>query len=150
MADLLSPEQIKMYKEAFSVFDKNGRGLISTKELGVVLRSLGQNPTEAELTDLIAEVDQDGNGEIDFNEFLLMMAKRSKDAETMEQALEAFRVFDKNNKGVISLNDLKNILQNLGEKLTPAEVDALLVDVQLNGNNEFDYREFVETVFNSL
>lgn len=150
MVDLLSPEQIKMYKEAFSVFDKNGRGLISTKELGVVLRSLGQNPTEAELTDLIAEVDQDGNGEIDFNEFLLMMAKRSKDAETMEQALEAFRVFDKNNKGVISLNDLKNILQNLGEKLTPAEVDALLVDVQLNGNNEFDYREFVETVFNSL
>ncbi len=40
MEDLLSPEQIKMYKEAFSVFDKNGRGLISTKELGIVLRSL--------------------------------------------------------------------------------------------------------------
>lgn len=150
MVDLLSPEQIKMYKEAFSVFDKNNRGLVSTKELGVVLRSLGQNPSEAELTDLIAEVDQDGNGEIDFNEFLLMMAKRSKDADTMEQAMEAFRVFDKNNRGVITVNDLKNVLQNIGEKLTPKEVEDLLDGIQISANGEFDYKEFVESVFSNL
>lgn len=150
MADLLSPDQIKMYREAFSVFDKNNRSMISTKELGVVLRSLGQNPTEAELADLISEVDQDGNGEIDFNEFLLMMAKKSKDTESMEQSLEAFKVFDKNNKGTISFNDLKNILQNLGERLSPADVEDLLKDLQLTGANEFNYKEFVESIFNNL
>lgn len=55
-SSLLQPE----FKEAFSLFDKDGDGTITTKELGTVMRSLGQNPTEAELQDMINEVDADG------------------------------------------------------------------------------------------
>lgn len=54
------------------------KGTITTKELGTVMRSLGQNPTEAELQDMINEVDVDGNGIIDFPEFLSLMAKKMK------------------------------------------------------------------------
>ena len=56
MADQLSNEQIAEFKEAFSLFDKDGDGSIATKELGTVMRSLGQNPTEAELQDMVNEV----------------------------------------------------------------------------------------------
>ena len=51
---------ITEFKEAFSLFDKDGDGTVTTKELGTVMRSLGQNPTEAELQDMINEVDADG------------------------------------------------------------------------------------------
>ncbi len=47
-------------KEAFQLFDKDGNGTISTKELGMAMRSLGQNPTEAELQDMSNDVDTDG------------------------------------------------------------------------------------------
>ncbi len=55
-ACLLFPE----YKKAFEIFDKDGDGSIATKELGYVMRSLGQNPTESELLDIINKADIDG------------------------------------------------------------------------------------------
>ena len=56
------------------------------------MRSLGQNPTEAELQDMINEVDADGNGTIDFPEFLTLMARKMKDTDSEEEILEAFKV----------------------------------------------------------
>jgi hypothetical protein len=61
-------------------------GTITTKELGTVMRSLGQNPTEAELQDMINEVDADGNGTIDFPEFLNLMARKMKVGSLAERA----------------------------------------------------------------
>ena len=81
MADQLTKEQIGEYKMVFSLFDKDGDGSITTNELGTVLRLLGQNPTEVELEDLINEVDANGNGTIDFPEFLTMMARKMKDTD---------------------------------------------------------------------
>ena len=53
------------------------------------MRSLGQNPTEAELQDMVNEVDADGNGTIDFPEFLTMMARKMKDTDSEEELKEA-------------------------------------------------------------
>ena len=115
MADQLTEEQIAEFKEAFSLFDKDGDGTITTKELGTVMRSLGQNPTEAELQDMVNEVDADGNGTIDFPEFLTMMARKMKDTDSEEELKEAFRVFDKDGSGSITVKELAQSLQGFYE-----------------------------------
>merc|ERR1712216_988020 len=115
-----------MGKEAFSLFDKDGDGTITTKELGTVMRSLGQNPTEAELADMINEVDADGSGTIDFPEFLNLMAKKMKDTDSEEEIKEALKVFDKDGNGFISAAELRHVMTNLGEKLTDEEVDEMI------------------------
>ena len=66
----LTKEQVAEFKEAFLIFDTDGSNAISTSELGQVMKSLGQNPTDAELRELINEYDADGNGTLDFAEFL--------------------------------------------------------------------------------
>jgi len=132
MADQLTEEQIAEFKEAFSLFDKDGDGTITTKELGTVMRSLGQNPTEAELQDMINEVDADGNGTIDFPEFLSLMARKMKDTDTEEELIEAFKVFDRDGNGFISAAELRHVMTNLGEKLTDEEVDEMIREAWTN------------------
>ena len=59
-------------------------------------------------------VDADGNGTIDFPEFLTMMARKMKDTDSEEEILEAFKVFDKDGNGFISAAELRHIMTNLG------------------------------------
>ena len=143
-AEGLTEEQINEFKEAFSLFDKDGDGCITSKELGTVMRSLGQNPTEAELKDIINEVDADGNGTIDFSEFLSMMAKKMKDTDNEDEIREAFRVFDKDGNGFISAAELRHVMTNLGEKLTDEEVDEMIHEADVDGDGQINYQEFVK------
>ena len=99
MAENLSDEKIAEFRSAFEVFDRDKDGKISKKELGTVMRNLGQNPTEVELTEMINEVDIDGNGTIDFREFLGLMVRKIKETEMDDELIEAFKVFDENGNG---------------------------------------------------
>ena len=140
----LTEEQIAEFKEAFSLFDKDGDGTITTKELGTVMRSLGQNPTETELQEMINEVDADGNGTIDFPEFLVMMERKMKDTDSEEEIKEAFRVFDKDGNGFISAAELKHVMTNLGEILSDAEIDTMIAEADLDVDGQVNYEEFVK------
>ena len=125
---------------------RNAPGCITTKELGTVMRSLGQNPTEAELQDMIAEVDADGNGTVDFPEFLSLMARRMKDSDSEEELKEAFRVFDKDQNGFISAAELRHVMANLGERLTDAEVDEMVREADVDGDGRINFDEFVKVM----
>ncbi|OVA13788.1 EF-hand domain [Macleaya cordata] len=122
------------------------KSCITTKELGTVMRSLGQNPTEAELQDMINEVDADGNGTIDFPEFLNLMARKMKDTDSEEELKEAFRVFDKDQNGFISAAELRHVMTNLGEKLTDEEVDEMIREADVDGDGQINYEEFVKVM----
>ncbi len=144
MAENLSDEKIAEFRAAFEIFDRDKDGKISKKELGTVMRNLGQNPTEVELTEMINEIDIDGNGTIDFREFLRLMVRKMKDSDIDEELLEAFRVFDKDDNGYITSHELKNVMISLGEYLTPDEVDELVREADLDGDGQINYEEFIK------
>ncbi|XP_046710971.1 calmodulin-1a isoform X2 [Silurus meridionalis] len=143
-ADHLTEEQITEFREAFMLFDKNGDGSISTAELGSVMRSLGQNPSHTELYHIIREVDADGNGMIDFPEFITMMVMKMKDTDGEDEIHEAFRVFDKDGNGFISGAELRVVMMNLGEKVTDQEVDEMIQEADKDGDGQVNYQEFVQ------
>jgi len=144
MADLLNDIQTAEFREAFNEFDKDGSGSISTKELVGVMRSIGQNPTEDEILELILEADTDGNGTIDFEEFLEMMKKKSSETDQLEDLRHAFRIFDRDGDGYISLQELKRVTTTLGQALTDEEVDMFMMEADTNGDGKLDYDEFVK------
>ncbi|KAG1874969.1 calmodulin, partial [Suillus subluteus] len=127
------------FKEAFALFDIDGDGSITTKELGTVMRSIGQNPTEAELQDMINEVDADGNGTLDFTEFLTMMARKMRDTDREDEIKEAFKVFDEDGNGYINPAELRHVMMNLGEKLTEAEVNEMIREADIDGDGQINY-----------
>jgi calmodulin len=143
MTDNLTEEQIAEFKEAFQIFDKDGDGSITTKELGTVMRSLGQNPTEDELRKMIEEVDQDGSGTIDFREFLGLMARKMKETDTEEELIEAFKVFDRDGNGLISAHELRFVMASAGEQLTDDEIDEMIKEADIDGDGYINYSEFV-------
>ncbi|XP_022171431.1 calmodulin-A-like [Myzus persicae] len=142
----LSEDQVAEFKEAFMLFDKDHDGRITEAELGVVMRSLGQRPTETDLRGMVKEVDKDGNGSIEFDEFLLMMARKLKAADGEEEMHQAFRVFDKNGDGFITFDELKRVMCSIGERLTDEEIEDMIKEADLNGDKKIDYKEFITII----
>lgn len=98
------------------------------------MRNLGQNPTEESLRQMINEVDADGSGTIDFAEFLTLMARKMKTKDSEAEILEAFKVFDKDGSGKISASELRQVMNNLGEKLSDQEVEEMIREADLDGD----------------
>ncbi|KAJ3586722.1 hypothetical protein NHX12_013116, partial [Muraenolepis orangiensis] len=144
----LTDEQKNEFKAAFDIFVQDAEdGCISTKELGKVMRMLGQNPTPEELQEMIDEVDEDGSGTVDFDEFLVMMVRCMKDdskGKTEEELAELFRMFDKNTDGYIDLEELKQMLESTGEAITEDDIEELMKDGDKNNDGKIDYDEFLE------
>ncbi|KAJ6459310.1 calmodulin 2-like protein [Mycena sanguinolenta] len=103
------------------------------------MRSFGQNPTESELQDMINEVDTDGTGTIDFDEFIDMMARKFQDTDGEEEIRQAFAVFDKDGNGTISMTELQQVMRSLGEKLSDREVEEMIREADIDGDGEINY-----------
>ncbi|ELT95101.1 hypothetical protein CAPTEDRAFT_224444 [Capitella teleta] len=132
--------QIKQFVEAFSVFDKNCDGLITSGELGQVMTDLGHRPSLQELEALIKGVDIDKDGCVNFEEFLQMMcAKIDGDEQPEAELKEVFDVMDLDQDGVISISDLHSILAKLGESISKEEAEEMVKVADFNADGVVDF-----------
>jgi len=149
----LTEEQKAEFKAAFDIFVTDSEdGTITTKELGKVMRMLGQSPNETELREMIEEVDEDGSGTIDFDEFCIMMYRQLQADNEQEdnvperdekELAEAFRLFDLNRDGYIDWDELKEALVGTGESVEKWEIDEMMHDGDKNQDGFLDYEEWV-------
>ena len=144
MVENLSEERITEFKAAFELFDKDRDGAINNKELGTVMRNLGQNPSEEELKQMINEIDFDKNGVIDFNEFSYLMVKKMNGNDTEEELLEAFKVFDRDGNGYVTSHELRCVMTTLCEETSPEEIEEMIKEADIDGDGQVDYQEFVK------
>ena len=145
-----SVEDLKALKELFAFFDQDKNGSIDASELTNVIRSIGQSPPEAQVRQLIQEVDRDGDGRIQFNEFLDIMTNKiglqSQPSQTTDDVLRSFRIFDKDLTGYVKVSDLEQILTQRGEKLPKKSVKGMLALCDVTVDGYINYEALVRTV----
>jgi len=147
MVEELTTEQVQMLRKAFDMFDRDKKGCIHTNMVATILRTLGQNFEEKDLKELIEEIDIDGSGELEFDEFLTLTARYlvDEDSEAMQEELrEAFRMYDKEGNGYINVSALREILRALDDKLTEDELDEMIAEIDTDGSGTVDFDEFME------
>merc|ERR1719291_1677399 len=91
------------------------------------MRALGFEPTKEEIKKMISDIDRDGSGTIDFNEFLEMMTAKMSEKDSREEILKAFRLFDDDETGYITLKNLKRVAKEIGESnMTDEELQEMI------------------------
>lgn len=90
------------------------QGYIDSKELKVAMRALGFEPKKEEVKKMISEVDREGKGVIEFADFMELMTGKISERDPREEILKAFRLFDDDSTGKISLKNLKRVARELG------------------------------------
>ena len=142
------------FEESFRKFDKDGNGVIDRKELRAMIHHLYQlggrtrKPSDTEIAHFMKMADIDGDGKIDYEEFVLFMkkleaaGKRKSDAEEEELIKEYFRGFDKDGNGVIDREEFRAVMKQQGAEVTDKELTQLMKMADIDGNGKIDYEEF--------
>ncbi|XP_033079736.1 calcium-binding protein 5 isoform X1 [Trachypithecus francoisi] len=145
----LGQDEIEELREAFLEFDKDRDGFISCKDLGNLMRTMGYMPTEMELIELGQQIRMNLGGRVDFDDFVELMTPKLL-AETagmigVQEMRDAFKEFDTNGDGEITLAELQQAMQRLlGERLTPREISEVVREADVNGDGTVDFEEFVK------
>ena len=136
-------EKLAEYKEAFDMFDRNKKGTLSIGDITKIMKNFGYPMSKEEARSMISNVDSSGDGEVDFDEFVMLMEKQIHNLGE-DPVVLAFRDFDKNDDGKITNHEFKYILTHVGDNLfTEEEVNNLFSECGLKEDEEIEYEDFI-------
>lgn len=138
--------------DAWNMFT-GGETSIPSRDIGYVLRILGQNPTEDEIVNMVMKANCDWDGYMDRSEFVTVaveILKSSVETDQMDDVRAAFRVFDHNNDGTISKEELRDAMVNFGTRCTDEEFASMFAEADKNNDGLIDFDEFVEMMLPSV
>jgi len=145
----LTEEMREEIKEAFDLLDTDSSSKINSKELKVALLVLGFEPVKGEAKSLIKEISQDNSDKIDYPEFEELIATKILDRDPREEILKAFKLFDEENTGKISIKNLTKIARELGETMTDEELNEMIKEVDRDGDNLITQEDFLRYMKNT-
>jgi centrin-1 len=138
----LTQDEIEELRQAFDLFDTDGRGTIDPKELRAAMQSLGFDTKNQTIYQMVQDIDKNCNGEVDFNEFLELMTSRLAGSDTKEDIQKIFELFDDDKTGYISLQNLKRVAHELGENMDDAELLEMIERADLDHDGQISSEEF--------
>ena len=140
----LTEDEVMEIKEAFDLFDTDKSGEIDVEELKNALKNLGIDAKNQTLANMMADLDKDKSGQIDFNEFIDMMTAKMSDRDTREDLEKVFRLFlgDDDKADKITIKHLKRVARELNENMSDEELQEMIVRADLNKDQGVDFEEF--------
>ncbi|XP_020608266.1 caltractin-like isoform X3 [Orbicella faveolata] len=140
----LTPQEIRDLKLVFDVFDTDKSGSIDARELRKAMRALGFKISRESIEDMIADLDIDKSGSIEFDEFLeFIIARQGDGRDVHNEIVQGFKMFDTDKTGKISLTNLKQVSRLCGVKLNEQELKEMIQEADKDGDSEVDQEEFV-------
>ncbi|XP_078313189.1 uncharacterized protein LOC144619408 isoform X1 [Crassostrea virginica] len=140
----LTEEKKKAFQEAFEMFDNDKSGYINTRELLTVMRAFKQDPTQAEVQELMKKLDTNENGKIEYEEFEKYLVDHYKSPqESQDTMMEAFKLFDKDGSGEIDAEELKEAMMRLGDQLTQEEAEDMIKSADIDKDGKINIIEFI-------
>lgn len=140
--ELLAEQKQEIY-EAFNLFDMNNDGFLDYHELKVALRALGFTLDNKTVISIIDKNDLSGTRLISYDDFFTVAGEMIINRDPMDEIKRAFKLFDEDQTGKISIKNLKKVAQELGENLTDQELRAMIDEFDLDGDGEINESEFI-------
>lgn len=139
----LSEEQKQEIKEAFELFDTDKDKYIDYHELKVAMRALGFEVKKADVLKILRDNDREETGKISFEDYNDVMTDLILERDPQEELTKAFKLFDDDDSGKISLRNLRRVARELGENMTDDELRAMIEEFDTDGDGEINLEDFI-------
>lgn len=144
MMTAIHSDQIKQLHAIFERFDLDADGSLTHLELAALLRSLGLKPSGDQLHDLLANIDSNGNGSVEFDELVKAILPDISDEilVNQDQLTEVFKTFDRDGNGYITAAELAGSMAKMGHPLSYRELSEMMREADSNGDGVISFNEF--------